>query len=59
MNRTHQNARRHGAGHCSRCGQDNIPDDQLFLAAGGQAHVGWLTVCQDCDDGDGSLKFHG
>ena len=21
--------------------------------------MGWQTVCESCDDGDGSLRFHG
>ena len=40
------------------CVRDNIPEDELFLAVGGEYGVGWQTVCESCDDGDGSLRFH-
>ena len=35
------------------------PEDELFLAVNGEYGVGWQTVCQSRDDGDGSLRFHG
>ena len=53
---THQHAYQLTTGTCARCGKDDIPEDRLFLAV---RHEGWLTVCEDCDDGDGSLRFHG
>ena len=56
---TYQRAYSPGRGRCSRCGQDNIPEDELFLAVSGEAEVGWHTVCESCDDGDGSLRLHG
>ena len=56
---TYQSAYQLKMGRCSRCLRDNIPEDELFLAVGGEDGVGWQTVCQSCDDGDGSLRFHG
>ena len=49
-------------GTCDRCGREDIPDDQLFLAVlmTDDEDVGstWIGVCESCDDGDGSLRFH-
>ena len=56
---TYQSAYQLKMGRCSRCLRDNIPEDELFLAVNGEYGVGWQTVCQSCDDGDGSLRFHG
>ena len=59
MSRTHQHAYQLTTGSCARCGKDGIPEDQLFLAVDRQWPNGWLTVCEDCDDGDGSIRYHG
>ena len=48
-------------GTCDRCGREGIPDDELFLAVRWDDRLGsmWVGVCESCDDGDGSLRFHG
>ncbi len=46
-------------GTCGRCGREDIPDDELFLLFWeGMPGPGWHGVCWDCNDGDGSLRFH-
>ena len=59
MTRTHQRAYQLTTGTCVRCGKYDIPEDRLFLAVNREDPGGWLTVCEDCEDGDGSLRFHG
>ncbi len=56
---TYQSAYQLKMGRCSRCRQDNIPEDELFLAGSAEEGPGFQTVCASCDDGDGSLRFHG
>ena len=56
---TYQSAYQLKMGRCSRCRQDNIPEDHLFLAGSAEEGAGFQTVCESCDDGDGSLRFHG
>lgn len=48
-------------GACDRCGREDVPDDELYLAARWVDRLGsmWVGVCESCDDGDGSLRFHG
>ena len=59
MTTTYQSVYQPKMGRCSRCRQDNIPEDELFLAGSAEEGPGWQTVCESCDDGDGSLRFHG
>ncbi len=49
-------------GTCDRCGRQDIPDDELYLAVRWDNRLGtsmWVGVCESCDDGDGSLRYHG
>ena len=50
-------------GICDRCGREGLPDDELYLALRptDDEAVGsiWIGVCESCDDGDGSARFHG
>lgn len=59
MTSTYQNARSNGTGRCFRCGKDGIWENDLFLGLGGDICPGWVPICESCDDGDGSLRFHG
>lgn len=47
-------------GACDRCGREGIPDDELFLAVRSNDDGStWIGICESCDEGDGSLRFHG
>ena len=45
-------------GACDRCGREDIPDDELFLAVrSDDCESTWIGVCESCDDGDGSFAI--